>query len=79
MINNGIVGRISLYDLPAADKRRTEVPRSGQTQSGYGKRIPTQHMIRHNGKWRRVYCCIYSNIGTCYITDKNGDWIVVGD
>jgi hypothetical protein len=37
------------------------------TATGYGKRIPTPHMVKHNGKWRRVYCCIFSNIGTLYI------------
>lgn len=42
------------------------------TATGYGKRIPTQHMVQLNGKWRRVYCCQYSNAGTCYI----GNWIV---
>ena len=41
------------------------------TASGYGKRIPTRTMVRFNGKWRRVYCCVYSNSGTCYI----GKWI----
>jgi hypothetical protein len=38
-----------------------------QTASGYGSRITTRTMIKFNGKWRRVYCCIYSNIGTLYI------------
>lgn len=37
------------------------------TATGYGRRIPTPHMVRFNGKWRRVYCCVYSNSGTCYI------------
>ena len=37
------------------------------TASGYGRRIPTRYMIHYMGKWRRVYCRIYSNIGTCYI------------
>ena len=37
------------------------------TATGYGKRIPTRYMVRHNGKFRRVYCAIYSNVGTCYI------------
>jgi len=46
------------------------------TASGYGKRIPTRHMVRHAGKWRRVYCCIYSNIGTCYI-GKLSDGLIV--
>lgn len=37
------------------------------TASGYGKRIPTEYMVKYNGKWRRVYCRIYSNSGTLYI------------
>lgn len=46
------------------------------TRTGYGRKIPTQHMIKWCGKWRRVYCCIYSNSGTCYIL-QGKDWIVV--
>lgn len=37
------------------------------TASGYGARIPTRYMVRYLGRWRRVYCCIYGNSGTCYI------------
>lgn len=37
------------------------------TATGYGKRIPTPYMVRFNGRWRRVYCAIFSNVGTCYI------------
>lgn len=37
------------------------------TATGYGRKIPTRQMIKVNGKWRRVYCCIFSSIGTCYI------------
>lgn len=37
------------------------------TVSGYGKRIPTEYMVKWNGKWRRVYCCVFSNSGTLYI------------
>ena len=47
------------------------------TTSGYGSRIPTHHMVRYHGKWRRVYCCIYSNIGTCYI-GKLSDNLIIG-
>lgn len=46
------------------------------TDSGYGKRIPTRQMVRYFGKWRRVYCCIYSNIGTCYIGKLSDNLIV---
>ena len=46
------------------------------TASGYGKRIPTCHMVQWQGKWRRVYCCIYSNSGTYYI-GKLSDGLIV--
>jgi len=49
------------------------------SRSGYGKKIPTIYMVKLPGgkRWRRVYCCIYSNIGTCYVPDKNGNWTVI--
>lgn len=49
------------------------------TATGYGKRIPTQYMVRFNGKWRRVYCKIYSNNGTLYIGKLNaiGERLIV--
>ena len=44
----------------------TECPRSN-SKTGYGDKIPTQYMVFIAKKWRRVYCCIYSNIGTRYV------------
>jgi len=37
------------------------------TATGYGSRIPTRYMVKFNGRWRRVYCRQYSNVGTLYI------------
>jgi len=38
------------------------------TATGYGKKIPTRYMVRTiDQKWRRVYCCIFSNVGTTYV------------
>lgn len=37
------------------------------TSSGYGSKIPTRYKVQYRKKWYRVYCSIYSNIGTCYI------------
>lgn len=37
------------------------------TSTGYGSKIPTIYKIKHNNRWKRVYCCIYSNNGVCYI------------
>lgn len=44
------------------------------TASGYGKAIPTQYKVRAWNRWYRVYCCIYGNIGTCYIKTTNGNF-----
>ena len=38
-----------------------------QTASGYGRRLTTTRQVWYGGRWRRVYCCIWSNAGTCYI------------
>lgn len=37
------------------------------TASGYGKKIPTAYLIHFDGRKRRIYCTIYSNIGTTWI------------
>ena len=46
------------------------------TATGYGSRIPTQYKVKFNDKWRRVYCQIYSNIGTLYIGKLSDNLIV---
>jgi len=50
----------------------------GRNVDGYGRKIATARMVQLPGskRWRRVYCCIYSNIGTCYVTDGD-NWIVI--
>jgi hypothetical protein len=47
--------------------KETDLPKTGQTVSGYGARIPTPYMVKFNGKWRRVYACCYGNAPTLYI------------
>lgn len=46
--------------------KETEWPHSN-SRTGYGSKIPTQYMVFVGNKWRRVYCRIYSNVGTCYV------------
>ena len=48
------------------------------TASGYGKKIPTVYKVRLPGEkiWRRVYCCIFSNIGTNYVL-KKGEMVII--
>lgn len=45
--------------------------------TGYGSRLPVPYMVRFNGRWRRVYCRIYSNNGTLYIGKNIRDGFVV--
>jgi hypothetical protein len=49
------------------------------TASGYGARIPARYKVKINGKWRRVYCKIYSNNGTLYIGKSNESHLNVID
>ena len=48
------------------------------TASGYGGKIPTTLMVKHNNRMKRVYLMIYSNSGTCYILD-HGQRLIVTD
>ena len=55
--------------------KETECPKSN-SKTGYGDKIPTNTMVFVENKWRRVYCCIYSNIGTCYVLIK-GERVII--
>ena len=55
--------------------KETECPHSNSI-AGYGVKIPTQYMVYIDAKWRRVYCRIYSNIGTCYVLIK-GERVII--
>jgi hypothetical protein len=41
--------------------------------SGYGKDIPTEYMIKWEGRWYRVYAMQYSNCPTTYIKTKHAE------
>jgi hypothetical protein len=47
--------------------KQTLLPRKGQTQTGYGKALPTCYMVHYRDRWRRVLCACFSNSGTTYI------------
>lgn len=47
-----------------------------QTRTGYGRKLTTDLMIHFNGRLRRVYACVYSNAGSCYII-HNGQWLFI--
>lgn len=38
------------------------------TATGYGAKIPTSKVIHFEGRERRIYCTIYGNAGTAWIT-----------
>jgi hypothetical protein len=50
--------------------RVTDIPRHGQTVSGYGGAIPTRYMLEYKGYWRRVYAMAYANSATLYVRVK---------
>lgn len=61
------------YLTESTDVREVAAPRSGQTQTGYGRKMPTEYQVRMNGRWRRVYCVNYGNSGSLYIGNLNGE------
>lgn len=58
--------------------RETEAPRSGQTQTGYGSKLPTPYMVQWEGRWRRVYAACYGNAASHYI-GRPGAWLATVD
>lgn len=76
--NNLMSGSVELPALPVGvmwpsplvmSERMLEWQRRGAqyTAMGYGSKIPTSKVIKwSDGRERRVYCDIYSNIGSCY-------------
>jgi hypothetical protein len=62
--------------------RITELPwqAAGRTwtATGYGARIPSRYMVKHEGRWRRVYVACYSNNGSAYL-GKPGAWLCTVD
>lgn len=68
---------INRIDIDALEVKEV-MPPFFYSALGYGRKIPTHRMVRLPGdkRWRRVYCCCYSNTGTCYVV-KGKDWIVL--
>jgi hypothetical protein len=38
-----------------------------QTATGYGRKLVTSKMLKIGNRLHRIYCCIFSNCGTCYV------------
>ena len=66
------------YQTISVEHKQTVTPRNNSA-SGYGSKIPTSYMIKWENRWRRVYCTIYSNIGTCYAMVKGVRVVVTID
>lgn len=47
-----------------------------QTASGYGRKLLTPYKLSLNGRLLRVYCCCFSNSGTCYVITRGRSVIV---
>ena len=48
----------------------------GQSPSGYGPKVPTDWVVYYAKRRRRVYCTIYSNVGTCWFLYQGKKMIV---
>lgn len=46
------------------------------TRTGYGKKIPTEYLVKWDGRTYRVYCAIFSNSGVLYITRQKEDYCI---
>lgn len=62
----------------AVEHKETATPRYGRTQDGYGRAIPTDLMVKWEGRWRRVKVAIFGNSGSAYI-GKPGAWLATVD
>jgi hypothetical protein len=56
--------------------RQTKEPTYGRNADGYGGKLPTRHMIRYAGRWRRVYVMCYSNSGTAYVVVNGANQVL---
>lgn len=54
----------------------TAVPAHGYTATGYGKRMPSRYMVKHAGRWYRVYIAHFANAASLYIGPA-GKWLAV--
>lgn len=70
-------GMYDCYQTVSVPVKETETPRHGINASGYGCKIPTQYMVKYNGRWRRVYAICYSNAATLFIGRKYTGLITV--
>lgn len=74
-------GVYSCYLTVSVDVKLSPMPHHERglswTASGYGARIPTEYMVKYNGRWHRVYCIVYSNCGTLYIGRKYSPCLTV--
>lgn len=52
---------------------------AGRNQQGYGRKIPMDYKIQIGSRCYRVYCCCFSNAGTCYINTKKHKFLIVLD
>ena len=47
-----------------------------QTATGYGSKLTTPWKVWFNGRFYRVYCTQWSNLGTCWIESRGTRYIV---
>lgn len=63
-----VVGPYTLHRRPVPRRGMLQLA-PGQGADGYGRKISTDICLKFSGekRERRVYCCCFSNCGTCYV------------
>lgn len=73
LLNYGRNGEVTLFERMLPWQRRG----LQYTANGYGVKIPTRWVVKYRNHVRRVYCTIFSNIGTCWFI-YSGRKMIVG-
>ena len=76
LLNYGRDGEITLTAAPVKTRGPMQLL-PGQGNDGYGKKITLPWTVKYGGRTRRVYCTIFSNIGTCWFV-ADGKKMIVG-
>jgi len=62
---------IRIEDFPTRERLTWWQERGLQfTATGYGSKIPTTREIKYGSRWHRIYCAIWSNVGSCFIVSR---------
>lgn len=70
-------GELVRLPISACARIRDNTAPVNRSRTGYGSKVPTAWRVRTiDNRWRRVYCRIFSNVGTLYVMHGKARTIV---